>query len=395
MSILTARRLASCAAPPAIVTISLGTLAWFATPSSAQVTRRVYERFPPRGAATWTLPTAPVVAIGVATGESAYEFSRIVAVVPFRGGVLVADGTSNEIRHFDADGRHVRTVGGEGQGPGEFEQLRWMAAIRGDTVLAWDLRNRRLTRFDPDLELIESTRLASSQLYVMAGAFLDGELLLWPFRFVTPEDVARSGVHRDTASYARARLDRPASLDTVLRLPSASVYTASDGASMIVPFTTTASATVGRDAIWAGNGTDGSLVRYDRDGTPRVEIALPPGRRIEAAEIEAYVERPLENFTAAERAERRRLLAQVPVPDELPTFDRILADDQDRVWIRRHPAGEDDTESWAVFRRDGAPVAALELPRSLTLLAVRDGHLLGVLRDELDIERVVVYEIPG
>lgn len=370
-------------------------LAAVATPVAAQVTRHVFERFPPAGVETWTLPAAPAIAIGVATGEPAHEFARIAAVVPFGEGVLVADGTSNEIRHFDADGRHLRTVGGEGQGPGEFEQLRWMSAIRGDTVLAWDLRNRRLTRFDSDLELIESTRLASSQLYVMAGAFEDGELLLWPFATVPPGQTPRSGLQRGVASYGRARLDRPASIDTVVRVPSATTYVASDGASMRVPFTNPAEATVGRDAIWAGNGTDGSLVRYDRDGTPRVEIALPPGRRIESAEIEAYVERPLHDFTAEERAERRRLLAEVPMPDRLPAFDRILADDEDRVWVRRDSGLEEETQVWTVFARDGSPVAALETPRSFTPMAVRAGRILGVSRDAFDIERVVVYEIPG
>jgi hypothetical protein len=62
------------------------------------------------------------------------------------GSVLVVDSRPTVIKVYDANGRHLRTIGREGSGPGEFRSA--YIAVRGDTVVAQDAQNARATSFD-------------------------------------------------------------------------------------------------------------------------------------------------------------------------------------------------------------------------------------------------------
>ncbi len=59
--------------------------------------------------------------IGRLDGVGPDVFGSVRGVVPDAlGRIWVMDSQAHELRLFDADGTHVRTVGGEGDGPGEF-----------------------------------------------------------------------------------------------------------------------------------------------------------------------------------------------------------------------------------------------------------------------------------
>jgi len=75
-------------------------------------------------------------------------FSRVggVSVDP-AGRIYVAEYLDKNIRVYDLAGRHVRTIGGEGEGPGEFRDISGFGVV-GDTIWAIDVRLRRMTLFD-------------------------------------------------------------------------------------------------------------------------------------------------------------------------------------------------------------------------------------------------------
>lgn len=75
------------------------------------------------------------------------EFGRIIGVVADEeGNVYVADQMTHELRVFDAAGRFVRRLGGEGGGPGEIRRLNGVGWLAGDTLLVFDAGNARLMR---------------------------------------------------------------------------------------------------------------------------------------------------------------------------------------------------------------------------------------------------------
>src|SRR5688572_14367050 len=105
------------------------------------------------------------VEIGVLDGAREYTFSRITDLaVTDDGSILVSDAQARDLRLYDAGGTFVRTIGRPGEGPGEFGSAPTVAGLSGDTVVTYDVRNRRLTLFGATGELIGETSLRSDAI---------------------------------------------------------------------------------------------------------------------------------------------------------------------------------------------------------------------------------------
>lgn len=91
----------------------------------------------------------PDVRIGSETEGPEYQFTAINFVAARGDDVFVAQRGGNEVRVFGADGRHRRTIGRVGSGPGEFQAI-WSLGVLGDTLWTIDIDLRRLTLFGPD-----------------------------------------------------------------------------------------------------------------------------------------------------------------------------------------------------------------------------------------------------
>jgi hypothetical protein len=60
------------------------------------------------------------------------------------------------IKVFDAQGRHRRTIGRKGSGPGEFGQIADMAILPDGRLLVTDFETRRTSLFSPDGQFLSS-----------------------------------------------------------------------------------------------------------------------------------------------------------------------------------------------------------------------------------------------
>ncbi len=84
--------------------------------------------------ATWRVDQRPMLTI-----EAAREpFSRVTGAARLSDGrVVVADRDTRKIHYFDRTGRLLRTVGGLGKGPGEFDDIDHFER-RGDNLVVYD-----------------------------------------------------------------------------------------------------------------------------------------------------------------------------------------------------------------------------------------------------------------
>ena len=114
--------------------------------------RIIQNTRPPEGSRlAWQIGPDPAVSIGAREGEAPYLLNGAVSATKLPDGrIVVADGGSRELRMFDSDGTHVRTWGGEGEGPGEFWWLDHVAAWPGDSIVAWYPGRGRVSVFGPD-----------------------------------------------------------------------------------------------------------------------------------------------------------------------------------------------------------------------------------------------------
>ena len=78
------------------------------------------------------------------------------------GNIYVADSGANNVKKFDAQGMFLKTIGREGQGPGELGGL-YYSTFAKDRLILWDSGNRRLTAFTPDGEFITSAGIPYEQ----------------------------------------------------------------------------------------------------------------------------------------------------------------------------------------------------------------------------------------
>ena len=99
---------------------------------------------------TWTISREPIVSIGGLSDDSLYELSRAESAIRLSNGeIVVANRGSFQLRWYDVRGRHVRSLGRRGQGPGEFRSL-YVFNGAADTVFVHDNSNRRISRITPD-----------------------------------------------------------------------------------------------------------------------------------------------------------------------------------------------------------------------------------------------------
>ena len=75
------------------------------------------------------------------------------------GNIYVVDSGAKNIKKFDAKGRFLKTIGREGQGPGEFGGL-YYSTFAKNRLIVWDSGNRRLCVFAPDGDFVKSANIA-------------------------------------------------------------------------------------------------------------------------------------------------------------------------------------------------------------------------------------------
>jgi hypothetical protein len=135
----------------------------FATRDSAGVTIAENGEVDPATVARWSVDSVPTRTIGVAMGDSAYEFNNLGSVQRLPNGmILVLNGQGEaafEFRFYDSTGKHVATHGRRGQGPGEHRWINFVGSVGGDTVVGVDFPNSRLSWVSASAGFLRSSRL--------------------------------------------------------------------------------------------------------------------------------------------------------------------------------------------------------------------------------------------
>ena len=126
------------------------------------------------------------------------------------------------------------------------------------------------------------------------------------------------------------------------------------------------------------DASDGSLERLIRRPIPN-----PP---ISAAEANEYQESLRERMTRMS-AMWRGLYEQVTLPETKPAYGRLLADTEGNLWVSAY----DDEGTWTVFDAEGRLLGTMEIEGDVRVVEIGGDYLLGVWRDDLDVERVFLY----
>lgn len=369
----------------------------------------------PSDAAYAELASEPSMSIGALEGPEEILFDGVVSVV--RDGddnLIVADNGAGEIRVFDSEGRHLRSFGSRGDGPGEFQALAGAWLLADGTIVAADRRLQRISRFDSQGTLLGTGTLAGVEGMDMitpvgpAGpaTFLSQvRSLTMPGISESPLESLEEAFGGDEAPpeyFVRYSLDG-APIDTVARHPGEkmSVSASGSGTSMSlsllrVPFSPEPTAHGSDRGVSVTAGTRYEARVFDDTGTliRIVRLAEPPTPRTDE-HLESYV-RNSGNPFAQDEASIRTMVAnyqEMPLPETLPAYTDLRTADWGELWARRYHLRGAPAFRWDVFGADGRYQGRVEVPGSFSIEEISGGEVVGVSRDEFGVERVEVREL--
>lgn len=342
----------------------------------------------------WRLSTEPMLTIGQ-EGDSLYEFNSPQVALTLSDGRIVVTNAYSELRYYDATGRHQLTAGRKGPGPGEFSMLLGITRLDADSVAALDAgAERRLLVFssrggfvrsqEVQFTGFDSYRLSDGQwIGVPAGRHgTRVECPSVPTRLRREVEVVRF------SAGGRARA-------TLARVPG--VLSVAYGCSFAsVPFGPYGSFTVGGGWLFTTAGHEHVIERRSLDNGAVVQVvrtALRP------RPLEPYMLHDLEEADAEKlrrsnvRREARSDVCEraLTPPSVLPAIASMRVDPEGNLWVRRYFVVRDAQHEWWIYDPTGRLRARLFTPRALRLTEIGVDYVLGIWRDDLDVETVRRY----
>ena len=348
----------------------------------------------------WRLAADPTLTIGDESGDLNYMFEGVSQAFRLDDGtIVVVDRLASQISLFDPAGVFIRDLGGRGEGPGEFQILHY-AWARGDTVWASDGLLSRISVFDRSGDVLETIPVEVAPGMGSATAltqFTDGAILV----FNAPSggvrlgsgDVIEGGVWTLSRYSPGGRFRNAISGLRGSSRWEHGIQGLSPG--MYLPFSVgTPAHAAGDDHIYAGRGIEPGIGRWNHDGTlSRLIRWAAPERPVSARERRQYREANSDVPSYVEPTAWARYMREVPFPDRIPVYRRLLVDAERNLWAERYRAPWEDEPSWYVFDEQGVWLGAIATPPGLHVFEIGSDYVLGRYRDEFDVQSVVMVPL--
>jgi hypothetical protein len=268
--------------------------------------------------------------IGVDVGEPEYMLGQVMAVTADDERIYVLDRQPPVLRVYDHEGRHLRDIGGEGQGPGEFTRPSSVVVLDDGRVVVRDDSNGRFSVFDPGGELLDTWRYGEGASWSAVATVVgnDGTLYwpqpigrdpdtrraIWGFAAITPDGVPGEDVLPPELGYERPMLQSGSSWGPVPLSPP--------GIAELSP------------AGWlTGIGDVYRFELHRFDGT-----SLVIERRIEPIPVSTAQREweTLREIAARRYSDPSWTWDGPPVPATMPAFVGLFGDADGRIWVRRN-----------------------------------------------------------
>ena len=306
------------------------------------------------------------------------------------GRILVLDGQNHRVLVFDSTGRLVRSQGGRGGGPGELQLPLFLVTFEDSTIGVFDPTKGGLVRYGPDGRPLSAAPPEPWERKIEAMRPIRGGL-------VVQQREGGAGESR----LLELVLRRGATAVTLVNRPQPPVQmhiypTCQIGLALGPIFEP--------QLAWDANGE-------------RVAVAAGDDYVVNVHEVDRLVlsvRRTLARRPATRELARRELGEGMKVgvmgrggpctipPDEVidargiapvvPAVKAVVLAPSGELWVRRggvkgEPALSD------VFTRDGTYLGTLPAAAPEPVAFLRNGDLVTIAADELDVQRIVVYRI--
>ena len=369
----------------------------------------------------WTVSDEPLVRIGALAGAPEQQLNGVVGTVRLSGGdIVIGEWTTGELRRYGGDGNLVWRAAGEGEGPGEHAFLAFVGRLPGDSLVTFDQSLLRAQVFAPGGEAVRTMRVE------------------WPGSGFGPGDVIGISERHLVLTFADQRGEAPppgvarwpgiaimalslddGSMRTLMDVPGREVYMFREGGR------------VGNYIYRFGKGprytvSGGRLALADTERFSVRSIALDdlsatwllrreePAREVTSEDVEAVVEvsismiRGVEGMPAGAIEGLSRSMHESPTASTLPALQSLHFDAAGNLWVEPYSLPGTDLPPFQVYSPEGAWLGTIAMPPGLSLeppsglqlgiglkagFEIGDDYILGVWRDELDVEYVRMYAL--
>ena len=345
-----------------------------------------------------TLGDEPALSIGTADGDAPHMFFQVRHAARLSdGSVAVVDGSSREVRVFDETGAHLVSMGGRGEGPGEFRGPWLLWVLPGDTLWVGDYLPWRFNVFSVDGVFLRSLTLEDFSLHTLIppGGVLDGGSSV----NVTQATGAGDDFATPVNYLAIAHGPDGAVLDTLATLPGKRLGSLPGFAGFVEPLFEASSLVAARSSTVAMTTAREPQVRIF-DGVFRLRriIRWPdPDREVTGVHVQAahedYIARHGGPGSLGWSAGHEAAISDDrPVAEFFPTASDLMIGRDGRLWLKRYTRPRDEP-SWMAFQADGNFYCHFRPGLELTPLEFGAAYLLALHRDDLGVERVVMYNL--
>lgn len=357
------------------------------------------------------------IVIGGANALGPAAFGSVAGVALHNDSMLaVADGSSQEIHVFDLDGGHLRSLAGDGVGPGMAKAIRRISYAPDGGICVWDRQLGRITRFGVDGSVLETWGPEYAGFSIMESTLvgLTDSCSSAVFGDRIRSDVAREvgtkalGMVQlvDTIVYMLIKQRHPARELTRRASPPIWLMRSErlNSVHELILGERLEAALVG-SVVWLGTTDSLRWSRMDVGGSELSPVRLPTTRMpASAQDIDRMRDRRkeeaprLESFLGASQAQQYKDayyegVEKVPASAFLPAYDAMIVGSDGTLWIRK--AGPDSARAadWLLLDADGIAVGRLSLPRAGEPVAGSANLLVMRHRDALDAEYLRVLDI--
>ncbi len=358
----------------------------------------------PEKALGWVISPQPTFTIGAQDGDDSEILYRATGgKVLSEGLIAISNAGSHEVRVYSTTGELVRKFGREGAGPGEFGPFSSMRILylTEDSLVVSDQGNGRLQVFNHDGTFGRAIYPAVVRGYgrpsVMAALEGSGWLAIMPVGSGVlngePGDLIEMSFgffaydpSAETGKLLRTVPGRPRMVNSLgggskhfpyVPLTPEPVYASFRGTLLVN--------SSGAPQIMRirPNGEVDAVIRW---GAPRI--------RVDDIWVR-YSEAFLEDVSDRRRPAYARLLSndRLPVPELVPAVRSIMVDALDHLWVERFRMPWATEREWDILSPDGAWVGVMETPSDVNVYEIGEDYLLGRHRDELGVERVMMFDL--
>jgi hypothetical protein len=345
----------------------------------------------------------PLVSIGRVGGDPAYEFSMIAGVSRMSGNRwAIANLSTSEIRVFDSTGKHLRSMGRRGRGPGEFPFL-WQMWRVADTLIGVDGAglSQVFTLDGTFLRSLPRPSAAGRPVerfgYLADGSYIGG--------YLDPEDESKLGRSVRWITLVKRTDQQTTALG---RFRAREMARKRDGEPLPVVYGGRVEVAVLPRNFCVGYSATFAFTCFDEGGKSLVSVRMDGLRPLPVTEADrqGYFD-GIDKGNPGPRGAKYRteVRAVTEFADHLPAFGRFVASAAQELWVGPltpadatvgsfNPAPDQETV-WRVFDMRGAWLAEVTLPARFRLMEAGADYVAGVSRDSDDVERVVVYRLYG